>query len=110
MDIGQSLFGTGTNPLGQNNLQGVGSLITVFLNVVFALAGIILIFFFVIGGIGMIAGAGQNDPQKAESAKKTATSAVIGFIIVFTSFWIVQFIAQLLGLQGTIVGTLFGIK
>ncbi len=46
----------------------------------------------------MIGSAGQNDPQKAEQAKKTITSAVIGFVIVFTSYWIVKLISSLLGI------------
>lgn len=83
-------------------MSGVGSLVSVFLNIAFVLAGLILLFFFILGGIGMIGSAGQNDPQKAEQAKKTLTSAVIGFVIVFASYWIVKLILQLLGMQGLI--------
>jgi hypothetical protein len=50
----------------------------------------------------MIGSAGQNDPQKAEQSKKTITSAVIGFVIVFASYWIVKLIGQLIGYNGII--------
>lgn len=96
--IGSAFFGAGSsNSLGQNNLNGVGGLVSLFLNISFVVAGVILLFFFILGGIGMISSAGQSDPQKAEQAKKTVTSALIGFIIVFASYWIVQLIGQLTG-------------
>jgi len=88
---------------GTTYFQGVDSvskLVTLFLNIVFVLSGLILLFFFILGGIGMIGSAGANDPQKSEQAKKTITSAVIGFVIVFVSYWIVKLILQLLGLSG----------
>jgi len=107
VDIGKTFFGN-PNPLGAGNLQGVARLVSLFLNISFILAGLILLFFFIFGGIGMISSAGQSDPQKAEQAKKTVTSALIGFIIVFASYWIVALIGQLLGVQ--VLGGLFGTK
>ena len=50
----------------------------------------------------MIGSAGKNDPQKAEQSKKTITSAVIGFVIVFVSYWIVKLIGQLFGITNII--------
>jgi len=107
MNIGNTLFGGGSHifspSVGSTTpLSGIASLVTLFLNIVFALAGLILLFFFIMGGIGMIGSAGKNDPQKAEQAKKTITSAVIGFIIVFVAYWIVQLILKLLGIQNLI--------
>lgn len=64
-----------------------------------SVAGIILLFYLVSGGIGIISGAGQNDPQKLAQGKKAATTALIGFIIVLASYWIVQLIQQITGLQ-----------
>lgn len=97
--IGQEFFRGGTTgPINKfQDLSSIGSLVSLFLNISFAVAGLILLFFFILGGIGMISSAGQSDPQKAEQAKKTVTSALIGFIIVFTSYWIVQLIGSLTG-------------
>ena len=50
----------------------------------------------------MIGNAGKNDPQKAEQAKKTLTSALIGFIIVFASYWIVKLVATIVGVPNLI--------
>lgn len=103
--IGDTFLGN-TNMLNKgvdgNPLGAVSGLVTLFLNIAFVLAGIILLFFFILGGIGLIGSAGQSDPQKAETAKKTITSAVIGFIVVFVSYWIVKLIGQFLGIEGII--------
>lgn len=99
IDIGSSFFGEANN---FKSLTGVGNTISLFVNLAFVLAGLILLFFFIVGGIGLMGSAGQNDPQKAEQAKKTLTSAVIGFVIVFASYWIVKLIGQLLGIDNLI--------
>lgn len=84
------------------NLTSIGTLVTLFINISFVVAGLILLFYFILGGIGMISSAGKNDPQKAEQAKKSITSAVIGFIVVFASYWIVKLIGQLIGMPNLI--------
>lgn len=106
INIGDTLFGEGKggvfNPSGSKPMEGVASVVSLFLKISFVAAGLVLLFFFILGGIGMISSAGQSDPQKAEQSKKTLTSALIGFIVVFTSYWIVKLIGQLLGIQSII--------
>jgi hypothetical protein len=84
------------------DLSGISGLVSLFVKISFVLAGVILLFFFILGGIGMIGNAGKNDPQKAEQAKKTLTSALIGFIIVFASYWIVKLVATIVGVPNLI--------
>lgn len=100
-DIGSVFFGNSTSN-SFREISGVSSVVSLFLNVAFAIAGIILLFFFIMGGIGLISSAGRNDPQKNEQAKKTITSAVIGFVVVFASYWIVKLVGQLLGMPDII--------
>jgi succinate dehydrogenase/fumarate reductase cytochrome b subunit len=107
MNIGNTLFNNITSafnpdPTSATPLIGIAKIVTLFLNIVFVLSGLILLFFFIMGGIGMISSAGANDPQKSEQAKKTITSAIIGFVIVFTSYWIVKLIGQLFGITNII--------
>jgi hypothetical protein len=97
-DIGQQFLGT-PNPIATKGLGSIGYLVSLFINIAFILAGLLFLFLFILGGIGMIGSAGQSDPQKAEQAKKTITSAVIGFVIVFASYWIVQLIGQITGIE-----------
>lgn len=101
MNLGDTLFGI-SNASVFKNITGVGPIVSLFINIAFVLAGLILLFFFILGGIGMISSAGQSDPQKAEQAKKTLTSAILGFVIVFASYWIVKLIGQLIGMPNII--------
>lgn len=97
-NIGDTFFGTSGGSKFKS-LTGIGDFITLFLNLAFIIAGLVLLFYFILGGIGMMASAGKSDPQAAEQAKKTVTSAIIGFVVVFASYWIVTLIGQLLGIQ-----------
>jgi hypothetical protein len=101
INIGEKFFGSGAASQLQKP-EGIASLVSLFLNISFVIAGLILLFYFILGGIGIIGSAGQDDPQKLEQAKKTATSALIGFIIVFASYWIVKLIRQLIGMPNLI--------
>ncbi len=95
VDIGQQFVGNNPNLTDPNNINKITkSLIGGSLS----LAGVLLLFILILGGIGMIRGAGNNDPKMVEQGKKAATSALIGFIVVFTSFWIVKLIEQITGL------------
>ena len=76
------------------NLGGiVGSLIPYF----FTTAGILLLLYFILGGFDLMVSAG--DPKKAQSANGKITGALVGFVIVFSAYWIVQLTANLLGIQ-----------
>lgn len=99
MNIGDYFLGAGSH---FQTLEGVGGLVSLFLNIAFVVAGVILLIFFILGGIGLISTAGQSDPQKLEQSKKTLTSALIGLIIVFASYWIVKLLEQLFGLPNFI--------
>lgn len=97
MNIGNTFFGN-SSAKNFRDISGVGATVSLFLNIAFVLAGLILLFFFILGGIGLISSAGQENPQKVEQSKKTLTSAVIGFVVVFASYWIVKLIGQLIGM------------
>ena len=49
----------------------------------------------------MITGAGQDNPQKVGQGKTAVTAALIGFIIVFISYWLVQIIERITGVNIT---------
>jgi hypothetical protein len=81
---------------------GIGEIVSLFLKASFTIAGLVLLLFFIIGAIGLIRSAGKDDPNKAAQSQKTITSAVIGFVIVFASYWIVKLIGQILGMPNII--------
>lgn len=81
------------------NPSGVSFYITNIITGAISISGIILLFLLIGGGIGMIAGAGKSDPKTVETGKKAATSALIGFIVVFSAYWIVKLIETITGLK-----------
>lgn len=94
VDIGKSFL---KNNSKLTELTAVGDLVTVIIRGAFAIAGIILVVFLIMGGIGIISGAGSDNPEKLEKGKKSITTAVVGFVVVFAAYWIVQLIEALTG-------------
>ena len=82
-----------------DKLADIGSLVSLFIKIVFAVSGVIILVFIIMAGIGLIAGAGSNDPEKIEKGKQSATSALIGFVVVFVAYWIVQLIELWTGMK-----------
>ena len=74
----------------------IGDILSRLLEYVFPLSGILLFFFLVSAGFDLMTAAG--DPKKTEAAKEKLTSAIVGFIIVFTAFWIYQIVKYILGI------------
>jgi len=95
--IGTDFLGASEGKLGDPRYVGfyTNAIITGAISV----AGIILLFVLISGGIGMISGAGKNDPKAVETGKKAATSALIGFVVVFMAYWIVKLIESITGLS-----------
>jgi hypothetical protein len=80
------------------DITGVNKYVQNFITGAISVAGIILLFMLIGGGIAMISGAGKNDPKTVEQGKKAATSALIGFILIFFAYWIVKLIELITGL------------
>ncbi|MEK7112910.1 MAG: hypothetical protein AAB875_06390 [Patescibacteria group bacterium] len=85
------------------NITDVGKLVSIIVSNAIIIAGIILLFLMVFGGISMIAGAGSQNPEQVAKGRQAVTSALIGFIIVFAAYWIVQLIGAITGIN--ILGT-----
>lgn len=93
VDIGKnfnSLFGVS---------QNLGSLVSLILKISFVLAGILILFFMVVAGFQIVAGAGSNNPESAKKGQQAASAAAIGFVIVFVAYWIVRIIELISGLK-----------
>lgn len=83
----QDSFGS---PLGTD--VTIGSLVQSLLSNAIVLAGIIMVFLFIGGGLTMVISAGKNDPQGAAKGRSAVTWALVGFIIIFTAYWIIRII------------------
>jgi len=96
INLGEQFLGK-NHFLAGDDLQGVGKLTSIIISNALVIAGIIVVFLFIAGGFGMIAGAGNNNPEKAQKSQKTLTAAIIGFVIIFAAYWIVQIIGKITG-------------
>jgi hypothetical protein len=74
----------------------IGGIISALLPFVFVLAGLALFLFLIIGGFQLMTSAG--DPKGMESGQKKVMYAIIGFLIIFASFWLVQILQIVFGL------------
>ncbi|MFA6250681.1 MAG: hypothetical protein WC686_04250 [Candidatus Shapirobacteria bacterium] len=72
-------------------------LIRLILQNAMTIAGILLLCLLVFGGVMYIVGAGEGDPKKAQIAQTAITDALIGFVIVFTAYFIIQIIQYVTG-------------
>lgn len=77
--------------------SGLGDLVSLFVSASIVVAGIIFLFLLVGGGLKMVMSAGQNDPRSAGQGKQAVTSALAGFIIVITAYWIIRIIEVITG-------------
>ncbi|OGG13400.1 hypothetical protein A3D77_04860 [Candidatus Gottesmanbacteria bacterium RIFCSPHIGHO2_02_FULL_39_11] len=60
------------------------------ITLIFPIAGAILLAMLMFGGFEYITSFG--DPKKAELARTRITNALIGIVIIFASYWIVQLV------------------
>lgn len=77
--------------------QTPGGIMTRVLQFAFPLAGIILFVMIVWGGFEILAGA--NEKKSLDSGKQRVTAAIIGFLVLFCSYWIAQIIEYIFGLS-----------
>lgn len=87
------------NENGIRTIGTVGNIITGLLKNIYVLAGIILFILLIVGGLSFIMGAGEENPEKAKKGKQAITAALIGFVIIFCSFWIIRIIETITGMN-----------
>lgn len=75
----------------------LSSVVTQAIPIVFSIAGILLLAYLVWGGFDYLTSMGE--PEKAEQGKAKITNALIGFIIIFAAYWLVQIVDYIFGLR-----------
>ncbi len=63
----------------------------------FPIAGMILFVMLVAGGAEMMIGAAGK--KSVDSGKQRVTAALVGFILLFASYWIAQIVEQVFGID-----------
>lgn len=95
-NIGEALFGE--HP-GLSPTTTLGEIISNILPNIYILAGVILFFLLIGGGLMFIFSAGREDPEGAGKGKQAITAALLGFLIIFASYWIIQIIEVITGVD-----------
>lgn len=83
------------SPIGQT--ISLGDLIGNTISAAIVLAGVIMLFLFVGGGLMIIASATSGDSKGAAQGKQAVTWAFVGFIIIFTAYWVIRIIEIISG-------------
>lgn len=75
--------------------ETIGSFVSLMVKNVFVLTGILCFVLLVFGGFSYLTANGEKD--KIESSWHTIQYAIMGLIIIFVSYWLVQILALLTG-------------
>lgn len=90
----------GAVPLGgtlKNSFSSVSSFINLLLPLSFIIAGLIFLFILIGGGFSIIVSGGNA--KNVESGKNQIMGALIGFILIFASYWIIQIVEAFTGVK-----------
>ena len=94
-NLGEKLLFQGSS--ADSAYPNAGKLLNNILPNIYIVAGIIIFFMIVFGGFTIIANAGNKD--KAKDGSKIITSAIIGLLVLFGSYWIIQIIQVVTGVS-----------
>lgn len=95
VNIGRD-FKVGTSPiLSKHGYENLSSIFSSILPNIYIIAGIILLFLII--GAGFAIMSSTDDPQKKGQGSKALTAAIVGFLIIFASYWIIQIIEKITG-------------
>lgn len=74
----------------------IGSVLSAVLPIVYLIAGLILFGAIIFSGFNLLVSGG--DEKKTAEAKGCLSNAVIGFVIIFVSWWLVQILEIIFGI------------
>lgn len=90
----QGPFPTLVGTQGKIRFESLGDVLSLALQYVFPVAGFLLFILIVVGGFQWLTSAG--DPKKIEGARNRITYAVVGFILLVASYWLVKIVNMIL--------------
>lgn len=81
----------------KENLWTLNGIISTFLPYILSFAGVILLFMLISGGFTMLTAV--SNPEQADAGKQRISAALLGFILLFISYWIIQILEIILGIN-----------
>lgn len=106
VNIGQEFWLKQTGPLtgiGIDQPEGcyvsLGSFISCVLPNIYVISGLILFFLLIFGGLSFIISAGKGDQEGAKKGQQAITGALLGYVLIFASWWILEIIKIITGVD-----------
>ncbi|MBT4124133.1 MAG: hypothetical protein HN981_02550 [Candidatus Pacebacteria bacterium] len=78
-------------------LSTPGGIISRALTFAFPLAGLVLFVMIVAGGLQILGGAANS--KSLQEGQKRVTMAIVGFLVLFSSYWITQILEAIFGIS-----------
>lgn len=75
----------------------IGDVISALFPYIYVIAGLAMLVMLIAGGISLMTAAG--DPAKTKAGYGKITAGVIGFLIIFVSYFVVQLVEVVLGVK-----------
>jgi hypothetical protein len=91
------VFNTGKPGIINVNSSNIGDIITALFPYIFGFAGLALFVILIWGGITLMTAAG--DPAKSKSGYGKISAGLIGFLIIFVSYFVAQIVEVILGVK-----------
>lgn len=77
--------------------ETLADVISEALKYVFPAAGLILFFMLITGGFQLLTSAG--DPERTKKGYGKIIWAIIGFLVIFIAYWLIQILEAILGIK-----------
>jgi len=81
----------------KENFDNLGSLVSFIVPKILIIGSVVFFVMIVLAGLTMISKAGSADAQASEKAKNFLTYSILGLIIMFGAYWILQIINYITG-------------
>ncbi len=95
IDIGKAFKLGDTGIADKAGYGNIGEFITAVLPNIYIISGVILFILFI--GAGFVIMTSSGDPEKQSKGMQALAASLIGFIIIFASYWIIQIVEILTG-------------
>lgn len=77
----------------------LGGLVNVLSKNIMVLAGVLLFVLLIFGGLQFMISSGGGDEQGMNKGKNAITAAIIGFLLIFAAYWLVEIIQFITGIS-----------
>lgn len=75
----------------------LGKIISAFLPYVLILMGLLLFIYLLWGGFDFL--FAEGDPEKIKGARMRIVNALVGFLIIFSAYWLARLVEYIFGLK-----------